>query len=185
MKQAPIAPAASWSAVERGLLRVGVLLRFGLADGQKGQAVDAVDGVLVLEVDRQHLADLRQAALLRAFDLVRLAQRRLRVHGGLHFAAGGGVDILRELDRILDVESAGRVRGWQVLPGLGRGGTGKREQGGGRSDGQHGNGAASRIHEPSDATLSGVRNRPRQCSKKYIERADVRCIGRSPSLRRR
>lgn len=79
--------------------------------------VDSVDGVRVFVVDRQYRADLRLAGLHHALALVRLDQRRVRVHGGLQFAAGGGNDILRNLDQVLSVQVAGRVRGWQVLVG--------------------------------------------------------------------
>ena len=72
----PASPSSLSS--DRLARRLVELLRVGVAGGEERDAVEAVERVLVLEVDEQDLADLRLAALHRALDLGRLEQRRVR-----------------------------------------------------------------------------------------------------------
>ena len=168
----PCSPSFFSSA---GLLRLVELHRLGVAVGEEGQAVDAEDLPLVLEVDQQHLADLRLAALHRALDLGRLEQRGVGVHRDLQLAAGRLVDVVGELDQVLGVEVGRRVGGRQVPLGLGRGGGGD-----GRAPG------ARRRRATAEAGLMGTspsvgrgQGREHTAGRRHAVRAIARRVRRS------
>ena len=98
------------------------LHRVCVAGGEKRNAVEAEQGILVLEIDQQDLARLRLIALDRALDLVGLEQRRVGVNGDLELAAGRAVDVGDELGDVLGVEVGRGICGRHVPFGLrGRG----------------------------------------------------------------
>ncbi|MNV58030.1 hypothetical protein D3C71_1503870 [compost metagenome] len=121
------------------------LLRSVIAVGQEGQAVHAKQLPFVLEIGQQNLAHLRLAALHGTLDLGRLEQCGVGMHRDLELAAGGLVNIARQLHHVLGVEVGGGVRCGQVPFGLGKS----------RGDRQTGNQGQAECGDGEDSTLHG------------------------------
>ena len=136
-------PLLREAIVERLLRRLVELERCVVGRREERNPVDAVQRILVLEVDEQDFARLRLSALHRTLDLGRLEQRRIRMYGDLELAAGASLDVGNELLDVLGVEVGRRIRGRQVPFDL------RRDRGRQRGDGERHQQHAKAVHRES------------------------------------